>query len=59
MQRLSQRLWGLFLELVKTITELFDEIDQIQLFERIIQDQELYEKIARLFEPVENIKDAA
>ena len=59
MQRLSQRLWGLFLEVVKTITELFDEIDQIQLFEKIIQDEKLYEKIARLFEPGENIKTAA
>ena len=59
MQRLSQRLWGLFLELVKTITGLFDEIDQIQLFERIIQDEKVYEKIARLFGPGENIKNAA
>lgn len=59
MQRLNQRLWGLFLELVKTITELFDEIDQIQLFEKIIQDEKTYEKIARLFGPCENIQNAA
>ena len=59
MQRLSQRLWGLFLELVKTVSELFDEIDQIQLFERIIQDEKAYEKIARLFGSGENIKNAA
>lgn len=59
MQRLNQRLWGLFLELVKTITELFDEIDHIQLFERIIQDEKVYEKITRLFGPGENIKNAA
>jgi len=59
MQRLNQRLWGLFLELVKTIKELFDEIDQIQLFERIINDEKVYEKIARLFEPSEKIKNVA
>ena len=59
MQRLNQRLWGLFLELVKTITERFNEIDQIQLFEKIIQNDKVYEKIARLFGPCENIKNAA
>lgn len=59
MQRLNQRLWGLFLELVKIITALFEEIDQIQLFEKIIYDEKAYEKIARLFESNENIKNAA
>ena len=59
MQRLNQRLWGLFLELVKTITELFDEIDQIQLFEKIIHDEKAYEKITRLFSSNEKTKNAA
>ncbi len=31
MQRLNQQLWGLFHELVKAITALFDEVDHITI----------------------------
>jgi len=58
-QRLNQRLWGLFLEVIRIITDIFDETDHVKLFEKIIQDEEVYEKIARLFDPNENIKNAA
>jgi predicted nucleic acid-binding Zn finger protein len=59
MQRLSQRLWGLFLEVVRAITAIFDEVDHIQLFERIIADEKVYDKIARLLQPEEKNKNAA
>lgn len=48
LQRLNQRLWGLFLEVVRTVAAIFEDIDQEQLFERIMQDEQVYEKIARL-----------
>ncbi len=49
LQRLNQRLWGLFLEIVQVIAEIFVEADLEQLFEKIMQDEQVYEKIARLF----------
>ncbi len=39
---------GFILWVGKAITALFDEVDHIQLFEKIIQDEKAYEKIARL-----------
>jgi len=59
MQRLNQRLWGLFLELVDIIKEIFDEVDQMQLFERVITDEKVYKKISLLLAPPENIKNVA
>ena len=48
LQRLNQRLWGLFLEVVRAVAAIFEDIDREQLFERIMQDEQVYEKIARL-----------
>jgi len=59
MQRFNQRLWCLFLELVKIIKEIFDEVDQMQLFERVITDEKVYKKISLLLAPSENIKNVA
>lgn len=59
LQRLNQRLWGLFLEIVKVITEIFEETDAIQLLEKIMQDEQVYEKIMRLFDSTEKTKNAA
>jgi len=59
LQRLNHRLWGLFLEIVKVITEIFEETDEIQLFEKILQDEQVYEKISRLFGNAGKIKNAA
>lgn len=49
MQRLNQRLWGLFIEVIKMIEGIFEEIDGLQLFEKIINDEQVYEKITRMF----------
>lgn len=60
MQRLNQRLWGLILEVVKVINEIFDEMDEIQLLKKIIQNEKVYKKVARLFEVGgEEIKNVA
>ena len=59
LQRLNQRLWGLFLEIVQVIADVFVETGQEQLFERIIQDEKVYEKIVRLFGSNEKNKTAA
>ena len=48
MQRLNQRLWGLFIEVIKMIEGIFEEIDGLQLFEKIINDEQVYEKITRM-----------
>jgi len=50
LQRLNQRLWGLFLEIVKVITDIFEETDETQLLEKIMRDEQVYKKIMRLFD---------
>jgi len=46
--RLSERLWGLFIELLSVIEKLFDGIDEMELIEKIMNDDEAYEVICRL-----------
>lgn len=58
-QRLNQRLWGLFLEIIKIIQDIFEQTDEVQLFERILQDEQVYEKITRLFNCNEKTQKAA
>ena len=38
-QRLDQRLWGLFIELVQIIAVLFEDIDEQELLEKIFQSE--------------------
>jgi hypothetical protein len=47
-QRLNQRLWGLFIELVQIITIVFNDIDEQELLERIFSNDEVSDKVARL-----------
>jgi len=49
--RLNERIWGLFIELLKLIETVFIEIDEEQLLERIINDEKAYEKLALILEP--------
>ena len=56
--RLSERLWGLFIELLKLIETIFVGIDEEQLLERIINNDEFYEKLSIILDP-ENKKIAA
>lgn len=56
--RLNERLWGLFLELIKLIEDLFDNIDECELMEKIFNDQTAYDKICRLLTPLEHQKNS-
>jgi len=52
--RLNERLWGLFIELLRIIETLFEGIDEMELLERFIENEKAYEILGRLFE--DNIK---
>jgi hypothetical protein len=56
--RLNERLWGLFIELLKLIDAVFIEIDEDLLLERIINNDKAYEKLALILDP-ENKRIAA
>lgn len=47
---LSERLWGLLLELLKLIIELFDQIDEDELMEKMFDDEKTYNRIENLLE---------
>ncbi len=59
LQRLNQRLWGLFLQIVHAVADIFEDIDREQLFEKIMHNEQVYEKIARLFDKEEANRTAA
>ena len=58
-QKLNQRLWGLFLELLKLIEIIFEDIDLDELVEKIFQNQEAYKKLASILNVTDSLKDAA
>lgn len=58
-QRLNQRLWGLFIELIRIIESLLVDTDGQELLERIFQNDQAYERIARLLGDADSNKDAA
>jgi predicted nucleic acid-binding Zn finger protein len=47
-QRLNQRLWGLFIELMQIITIVFEGLDEQELLERIFSSDEVSDRITRL-----------
>ena len=57
-QRLNQRLWGLFIELIQIIESLLVNSDEQELLERIFHNDQAYERIARLL-GAESAEDAA
>ena len=52
--RLNERLWGLFIELLKLIDTVFIEIDEEQLLQRLIQNDKVYEKLVLILDPSNN-----
>lgn len=46
--RLSERLWGLFVELLQLIDELFEGIDINEMMERVLDNERAYAKINKL-----------
>jgi len=57
--RLDERLWGLFIELIRLIEVLFDGIDEMDILERIMNDDKAYELINRLLSGEVVLKKAA
>lgn len=57
--RLNERLWGLFIELLRLIEVLFDGIDEMEILERILNDEKAYEMINRLLQNELEMKNAA
>lgn len=52
-QRLNQRLWGLFVEIMQIVQIIFDEFDEEELMEKILQNDLAYEHLTRLLgEPI-------
>ena len=47
-QKLNQRLWGLFIEILKVIEILFEDIDYEQLLEKIYQNDQAYQIISNM-----------
>lgn len=58
-QRLDQRLWGLFIEILNIIGSLFDEIDEDELIHRIFHDETARKRIALLLNDPEKLNVAA
>jgi len=58
-QRLNYRLWGLFIELVQIIETLLVGADEQELFERIFQNDQVYERISRLLDDTGSTNAAA
>ena len=57
--RLNERLWGLFIELLRLIDVLFDGIDEMEILERVLNDEKAYEMINRLLQNDFDMKNAA
>ncbi|MBN2862857.1 MAG: transposase [Bacteroidales bacterium] len=57
--RLNERLWGLFIELMRVIEVLFDEIDEMDIMEKVLNDEQAYEMIRRLLPEEFETKEAA
>ncbi len=57
--RLNERLWGLFIELLRLIEVLFDGIDEMEILEKIFNDEKAYEIISRLLQNELEMKNAA
>ena len=57
--RLNERLWGLFIELLRLIEVLFDGIDEMEILERVFNDEKAYQLINRLLRNEFDMKKAA
>lgn len=57
--RLDQRLWGLFIELIRIIEVLFDEIDEMEMLEKILKDERAYGLIKKLIPEAPIYQNAA
>jgi len=57
--RLNERLWGLFIQLIKVITQLFEGIDEEDIINKLINDEKAAKIIENWLIPLENNEVAA
>jgi len=57
--RLDERLWGLFIEVLKVIQVLYDEIDEMEIMEKIFKDERAYKMLSKLLPEVSRQQNAA
>ena len=57
--RLNERLWGLFIEVIRVLEVLFDDVDQMDILQRILEDEKAYEMISRLLPQEPDLQNAA
>ena len=57
--RLNERLWGLFIELLSIIEVLFEGIDEMEILEKIVNDENAYEILSRLLKDEMKLDNAA
>ena len=57
--RLNERLWGLFIELIRVLEVLFEDVDEMDILQRILEDDRAYEMISRLLPQEPDLKNAA
>jgi len=57
--RLNERLWELFIELLRIIDTLFDGIDEMEILEKILNNEKAYDMINRLLQNELEMKNAA
>lgn len=47
--KLNERLWGLFVQLLNIISDLLNGVDVVDLFTKIVSDEEAFSKLRQLF----------
>ncbi|MFO7842961.1 MAG: transposase [Bacteroidales bacterium] len=57
--RLDERIWGLFIELIRLLEVLFDEIDVMEMLEKVMRDERAYQLISKLMPDTQIEKYAA
>ncbi|MDF1574922.1 MAG: hypothetical protein P1P86_06975, partial [Bacteroidales bacterium] len=57
--RLNERLWGLFIELIRVLEVLFDDVDEMDILQRILEDEMAYDMISRLLPKEPDLQNAA
>ena len=57
--RLDERLWGLFIELLRLIEDLFEGVDEMEILEKILNDEKAYALINRLLQNELDMQTAA
>jgi len=46
--RLNERLWGLFIELVRVLGTLFEGVDEVEIMDKFLNNEEAYKTLSRL-----------